>query len=67
VIFSFEAGSRTKGEKGSVAASKRFYLVATKATDQDYISSTSLGGAIVLISLAVILLLALYKSHRDQA
>jgi hypothetical protein len=43
VIFSFEAGSRTKGEKGSVAASKRFYLVATKATDQDYISSTSLG------------------------
>jgi hypothetical protein len=41
------------------------FLVATKATDQDYISSLSLGGASVLIFLAAILLLALYKSHRD--
>jgi len=42
------------------------YLVATKATDQDYVSNVSLAGAAVLIFLAVILLLALYKSHRDQ-
>jgi hypothetical protein len=41
------------------------YLVATKATDQDYVSSISLSGAIALIFLAVFLLLALYKSHRD--
>lgn len=41
------------------------YLVATKATDQDYISGLSLAGASVLIFLAAILLLALYKSHRD--
>jgi hypothetical protein len=43
------------------------YLVATKASDQDYISSVSLDGAIVLISLAVVLLVALYTFHRDQA
>jgi hypothetical protein len=43
------------------------YLVATKATDQDYVSNVSLGGATVLICLAVVLLLALYKSHRDRA
>ncbi len=42
------------------------YLVATRASDQDYVSSLSLGGAIVLISLAVIFLLMLYRSHRDQ-
>jgi len=41
------------------------YLVATKASDQDYVSSISLGGASVLIFLAVILLLALYGLHRD--
>jgi hypothetical protein len=43
------------------------YLVATKATDQDYVSNLSLGGAITLIFLAVILLLVLYKFHRDSA
>jgi hypothetical protein len=43
------------------------YLVATKGTDQDYVSSLSLGGAVVLIFLAVVLLLALYKLNRDQA
>jgi hypothetical protein len=43
------------------------YLVATKASDQDYVSKVSLGGASVLIFLAAVLLLALYKSHRDQA
>jgi len=42
------------------------YLVATKATDQDYVSRLSLVGASVFISLAVVLLLALYKSHRNR-
>jgi len=36
------------------------YLVATKATDQDYVSSVSLGGASGLILLATLLLLVLY-------
>jgi hypothetical protein len=42
------------------------YLVATKATDQDYVSRLSLVGASVFLSLAVVLLLALYKSHRNR-
>jgi hypothetical protein len=42
------------------------YLVLTKATDQDYVSTVSLDGAFALISLAVIFLLAIYWSHRDQ-
>ncbi len=41
------------------------YLVMTQATDQDYVSSVSLGGAIGFIAAAVILLLFLYKRHRD--
>jgi len=43
------------------------YLVATKATDQDYVSPVSLEGAIVLIVLAVVILLVLYRFRRDQA
>ena len=43
------------------------YLVATKATDQDYVSPISLEGAIVLIVLAVVILLVLYRFRRDQA
>ena len=43
------------------------YLIATKATDEDYVSSTSLIGAIILISLATALLLFLYKRHREKA
>ncbi len=42
------------------------YLVATKATDEDYVSRVSLGGATVFISLAVILLLALYRLFRNE-
>jgi hypothetical protein len=41
------------------------YLVATRATDEDYVSPVSLGGAIVLITLATALLLVLYRRHRD--
>jgi hypothetical protein len=40
------------------------YLVLTKASDADYVSRTSLFGAIGFISLAAILLLALYRMHR---
>jgi hypothetical protein len=43
------------------------YLVATSATDQDYVSRVSLLGALALISLATILLLALYRRHRNRA
>lgn len=43
------------------------YLVATKATDQDYTSNISFAGASILIFLALVLLLALYQRHRDQA
>ena len=48
------------------------YLVATKASDDDYISPLSLKGAFVFILLAVILLWILYKlqpepeNRRDQ-
>jgi len=41
------------------------YLVATKATNEDYVSAVSLHGAIFLVSLAVILLLVLYRFQRD--
>jgi hypothetical protein len=41
------------------------YLVLTKASDEDYVSHTSLLGAVVFISFAVILLLGLYRAHRD--
>jgi hypothetical protein len=42
------------------------YLVLTKATDADYVSRTSLFGAIGFISAAVILLLGLFWRHRDE-
>ena len=41
------------------------YLVLTKASDEDYVSRTSLLGAGIFISLAVILLLVLYRAHRN--
>ena len=43
------------------------YLVATKATDADYVSPVSLIGAIILIALATALLLTLYQLHRDNS
>src|SRR5207249_1040642 len=42
------------------------YLIATKATDQDYVSPLSLWGAILLISLATAFLLVLYRLHRGR-
>jgi hypothetical protein len=41
------------------------YLVATKGTDADYVSHVSLFGAIAFESMAVILLLAIYKLKRE--
>jgi len=41
------------------------YLVLTKASDEDYVSRTSLLGAGIFISLAVILLSVLYRAHRN--
>jgi hypothetical protein len=42
------------------------YLVATQASDADYVSRTSLVGSLVLVSLAVVFLLVLYSLHRDE-
>ena len=42
------------------------YLVATRATDQDYVSPVSLWGAVALVALAAALLLVLYKAHGRQ-
>lgn len=39
------------------------YLVATQASDGDYVSALSLQGAAIFISLAVFLLLALFRLH----
>src|SRR5215813_9013376 len=39
------------------------YLIATKASDADYISPLSLFGAVVFMVLAVLLLLFLYRCH----
>ncbi len=41
------------------------YLVMTQATDQDYVSRISLGGAIGFVSLAGILLVGIYWGRRD--
>jgi hypothetical protein len=42
------------------------YLVATKATDDDYVSRVSLWGAVAFISLAVLLLWSLYRWRREE-
>jgi hypothetical protein len=42
------------------------YLVATKATDADYVSRLSLCGAFVFVSLGVMLLLTIYCMHRGE-
>jgi hypothetical protein len=43
------------------------YLVATGATDADYVSRISLVGSAVLVSLAAIFLLVLYGLHRRHS
>lgn len=59
------AATVTVGIGSAMILDEFTYMVATKATDQDYVSRVSLLGAIVCISLAVILLLALYGFHRN--
>jgi hypothetical protein len=41
------------------------YLVATRASDRDYVSPVSLVGSIALVSLATILLVGIYWVRRD--
>jgi hypothetical protein len=41
------------------------YLVATTASDRDYVSSVSLRGSIAFVSLAAILLVGIYWAQRD--
>jgi len=41
------------------------YLVATKATDRDYVSRISLDGSVALVSLAAVLLLWIYWTRRE--
>jgi hypothetical protein len=42
------------------------FLVMTQASDDDYVSAVSLGGAVLLISLAAMLLIALYWLQGDH-
>jgi hypothetical protein len=42
------------------------YLVATQASDADYVSRVSLLGSVVVVLLAVIFLLVLYALHREE-
>jgi hypothetical protein len=41
------------------------YLVVTQASDQDYVSRVSLGGAIGFVCVAAILLVGIYWARRD--
>jgi hypothetical protein len=54
------------GAGSAMVLDEATYLVATKASDDDYVSPISLWGAVVLISLATLLLLALYRTHREK-
>ena len=53
------------GSGSAMILDEMVYLVMTKATDDDYVSGLSLGGAIVFICLAVVLLWTLYRSRRE--
>jgi hypothetical protein len=41
------------------------YLVATKASDSDYVSGVSLSGSVAFVSLAALLLVGIYWARRD--
>ena len=43
------------------------YLVATGASDADYVSRTSLVGSFVFVALAVIFLIVLFAIHRNKS
>src|SRR5437867_1621021 len=42
------------------------YLVATHGTNEDYVSSVSLSGAVVLMFMTTMVLFGLYRLHRDK-
>ena len=48
------------GMGSAMVLDEMVYLVATRASDSDYVSSLSLKGAVIFISLATLLLLSLY-------
>lgn len=54
------------GVGSAMVLDEMIYLIATQATDDDYVSIVSLGGSVVFISLAVVTLLVLYRLHRDS-
>jgi len=41
------------------------YLVATQASDRDYVSWVSLGGSVAFIAMAAIVLVGIYWARRD--
>ena len=49
------------GVGSAMVLDEMVYLVATQASDSDYVSSLSLKGAVIFISAATLLLLALYQ------
>jgi hypothetical protein len=49
------------GVGSAMVLDEMVYLIATPASDSDYVSSLSLKGAMVFISLGTLLLLALYQ------
>src|SRR6478672_7286787 len=55
----------TLGIGSAMILDELVYLIATKATDKDYISPLSLWGATIFISVAVLFLFFLYRCHRD--
>jgi len=53
------------GVGGGMILDELTYLVVTQASDQDYVSRVSLGGAIGFVSLAAIFLVGIYWARRD--
>jgi hypothetical protein len=56
----------TLGAGSAMVLDEVAYLVATEASDADYVSAVSLWGAVLLMSLATALLFGLYCLHRDD-
>jgi hypothetical protein len=54
----------TLGIGSAMVLDEIVYLAATQASDTDYVSSLSLWGAVTFISLAVVLLITIYRLKR---
>jgi hypothetical protein len=59
--------SATLGIGSAMVLDEVTYLIATQATDADYVSPLSLWGAVVFIVLATLFLLFLYHLQRDKS